>query len=107
MHHLIPFTGIFSINCDKVNKEKGNQHDNQEKFLIVSVDNIDFMHSYARVFQGNQTSSWHGTTVQAAQPKPSLSLLESDNEMMHMSQTKSSRHGLPLHDLDTVPDRGI
>ena len=37
---------------------------------IVPVDNIDFLHSYARVFCGKQTSSWHGTTVQAVQPKP-------------------------------------
>ena len=39
---------------------------------IVSADNIDFLHSYTQVFCGNQTSSWHGTTVQAVQPKPSL-----------------------------------
>ena len=35
---------------------------------IISADNIDFQHSYARVFCGKQTSSWHGTTVQAVQP---------------------------------------
>ena len=39
---------------------------------IVSADNIDFLHSYTQVLCGNQTSSWHGTTVQAVQPKPSL-----------------------------------
>ena len=39
---------------------------------IISADNIDFMHSYAKVFCGNQVSSWHGTTVQAVQPIPSL-----------------------------------
>ena len=32
------------------------------------------MHSFARVFCGHKTSSWHGTTVQVAQPLPSLSL---------------------------------
>ena len=36
---------------------------------IISMDNIDFQHSYARVFCGQQTSSWHGTTVQAVQPR--------------------------------------
>ena len=41
-------------------------------FTVISADNIDFLHSYARVFYGNQTRSWHGTTVQAVQPKPSL-----------------------------------
>ena len=35
---------------------------------IISTDNIDFQHSYARVFCGKQVSSWHGTTVQAVQP---------------------------------------
>ena len=35
---------------------------------ILSMDIIDFQHSYARVFCGQQTSSWHGTTVQAIQP---------------------------------------
>ena len=39
---------------------------------IVSTDNIDFVHSYAKVFCGNQASSWHGTTVEAVQPIPSL-----------------------------------
>ena len=39
---------------------------------IVSRDNIDSMHSYAKVLCGNQASSWHGTTVRAVQPIPSL-----------------------------------
>ena len=43
-----------------------------DSFTVVSADNVDFLHSYARVFCGNQNSSWHGTTVQAAQPLPSL-----------------------------------
>ncbi len=43
-----------------------------DSFTVVSADNIDFMHSFARVFCGNQMSSWHGTTVQAVQPLPSL-----------------------------------
>ena len=47
-----------------------------DSFTVVSADNIDFMHSFARVFCGQQTSSWHGTPVQAAQPLPSLSLPE-------------------------------
>ena len=35
---------------------------------VISADNIDFQHSYARVFCGKQTSSWHGMTDQAVQP---------------------------------------
>ena len=41
-----------------------------DAFTLVSVDNIDFIHSYARVYCGKQVSSWHGTTVQIVQPKP-------------------------------------
>ena len=44
-----------------------------DTFTLISADNIDFMHSFARVYCGHQ-GSWHGTTVQAAQPLPSLSL---------------------------------
>ena len=50
----------------------------KDAFTLVSADNLDFMHSFARVFCGHQTSSWHGTTVQVAQPLPSLSLAEND-----------------------------
>ena len=39
---------------------------------VFTVDNIDFMHSYAQVFSGNQQLSWHGTTLQAVQCKPLL-----------------------------------
>ena len=31
---------------------------------MFSLDNIDFLHSNAQVFCGNQQLSWHGTTVQ-------------------------------------------
>ena len=36
----------------------------------MSIDNIDFLHSYTRVFCGDQKRSWHGTTVQVVQPQP-------------------------------------
>ena len=51
-----------------------NMYINKEHFTVVSADNVDFMHTYARVVKGKQNSSWHGTTVQAVQPLPSLSL---------------------------------
>ena len=40
-------------------------------FMVASADNLDYIHSYARVYCGNQQSSWHGTTVQLVQPQPS------------------------------------
>ena len=46
---------------------------------IFTLDNIDFLHSHAQVFAGNQHLSWHGTTIQAVQAKPS-----------HVEPTKSS-----------------
>ena len=50
------------------------KHLSQDAFTVVLADNLDLMHSFAWVFCGRQTSSWHGTTVQVAQPLPSLSL---------------------------------
>ena len=38
-------------------------------FTIISIDNIDFLHGYAKVFCGDKKCSWHGTTIQLVQPK--------------------------------------
>ena len=45
---------------------------NSSTFTVVSVDNIDFLHSFARVFKGSSNSSWHGTNVQLVQPLPGI-----------------------------------
>ena len=47
-----------------------------ESYTVVSADNIDFLHSYARVFQGNQTSSWHETSIHVAQSYPHFHYLK-------------------------------
>ena len=44
---------------------------NYSCLTVFTMDNIDFLHSYAQVFSGNQQLSWHGTTIQAVQCKPS------------------------------------
>ena len=62
----------------KVNSLEKATFLNPEGFTVVSADNIDFQLSFARVFCGKHTSSWHGTSIQAAQPLPSLSQCQND-----------------------------
>ena len=83
----------------KVNSLDINQNSymNPDSFTVVSADNIDFLHSYARVFRGNQSSGWHGTSVQAVQPLPSLSLQSgiretSVSEALHMATDTPTDH---------------
>ena len=60
----------------KVSTQSVSNSTTSESFTVVSADNIDFLHSYARVFQGKQTGSWHGTSVQVVQPLPSLESIQ-------------------------------
>ena len=54
-----------------VKSTKHKHHNiNFEDFLVASLDNIDFLRSYAAVYCGDQLRSWHGTTIQIIQPKP-------------------------------------
>ena len=39
-------------------------------FSVVSMDNIDFIQSFARVYSGKLQMSWHGTTIQIVLPTP-------------------------------------
>jgi len=64
----------------KVNSLEKASFSNPEAFTVVSADNIDFQFSFARVFYGKHTSSWYGTSIQAAQPLPSLSQCQNDQE---------------------------
>ena len=84
-------------------KHKNDNPLELEGFTIVSADNIDFLHSYASIFCGNQASSWHSTTIQAGQPLPSLSLCESFEfsttlgEPTHRHLASAAPLGEPTH----------
>ena len=41
-------------------------------FTVATTDNIDFLQSGASVYVGNQSRSWHGTSVQVVQPQQRL-----------------------------------
>ena len=55
---------------------------NSRSFTVISVDNIDFLHSFARVFKGTQNSSWHWTTVQLVQPLLSIAPVQSQGSII-------------------------
>ena len=42
-----------------------------EAFDMVTIDNLDFIHSFARIYSGKLQLSWHGTTIQIVIPRPS------------------------------------
>lgn len=59
---------------------------NSSTFTVVSVDNIDFLHSFAGVFKGGSNSSWHGTTVQLVQPLPGIEPVQLSQGPVQLSQ---------------------
>jgi len=72
-----------------------------DTFTVVSADNIDFMQSFACVFCSQKSGSWHGTTVQTAQPLPSLSTADTS----HLGDIDTSTE--PLHHSGDPPVIGM
>ena len=89
---------------DKSKKEGPMSGFPDNAFIVASADNLDYIHSYARVYCGNQQSSWNGTTVQLVQPWPSKLLdnvspaetsthtqaTNTENELIRHPQTPAS-----------------
>lgn len=87
----------------------------QNSFMIVSADNLDFVHSFARVYSGKQQSSWHGTTMQVVQPQP-LGLTDTvtqpsaahpkhPSKRLHSELTPCSSPGKPSSSHSPVPKK--
>ena len=61
-----------------------------EAFSVVSVDNLDFIHSLARIYSGKLQLSWHGTTIQIVLPNPS-NTSQCTGDTLHGKRTLSSQ----------------
>ena len=70
-------------------------------FSVASGDNLDFIHGCARVYCGNQESSWHGTIVQIVQPKPN-SLTDKDPTTPDHQFSSSGKRLHPITSPDQV-----
>ena len=63
----------------------------ENAFTIASTDNLDFVHSHARVYCGKQQSSWHGTTIQIVKLQPSK-LVNTSQEKLVVTDREAATH---------------
>lgn len=64
------------------------------EFTIASADNINFLHSLARVYSGSQKLNWHGTTIQA--------VLDSHSHQCSMTPVGEDKQQTELQNLQLV-----
>ena len=69
-------------------------------FTVASADNLDFIHSHARVYAGKQQLSWHGTTVQLVQSQP-CKLVDTSKETQPTVEREVLTHGETTQYSDT------
>ena len=72
----------------------------ENAFTVASADNLDFIHSHARIYCGKQQSSWHGTTVQIVQPQPST-LVDTSQELLVSTNNEPATHAEPTTSSNT------
>ena len=71
-----------------------------KSFTVASADDLDFIHSHARVYGGKQQLSWHGTTVQLVQPQP-CKLVDTSKETQPTVEREVLTHGKTTQHSDT------
>ena len=59
--------------------------------IVLSVDNIDFLVTFARNYFGSKDSNWHGTTLHAVQPKPQVPLAIDPDSHSHKPGDKRGK----------------
>ena len=75
----------------ELSKQKDVMDDySSEAFSVVSVDNLHFIHSFARIYSGKLQLNWHGTTIQIVLPNPS-NTSQCTGDTLHGKRTLSSR----------------